>query len=174
MKTRYLLSLAFVMFTFLAFAQSEENKEEEVVTRPSDIKVADYDEFKNTSFDTYDESLKLKRNMTTLDTDIKGYAGVMKSVLTPKLLADLKAMVAVNDASAALKTKIASLDDKGKELAANAKKAGLKAPSATKNTNSSVSALGKSKNHIESITAMLATDMKLVKDELKARGEPVE
>jgi hypothetical protein len=153
----------------LAIAQ-----EEEKLKRPDDIKVTEYDEFKNTSFNTYDESLKLAQNVKVIDNDVKNYAGVMKSVLTPKLLNDFKALVAIKNSSEALRSTIASLDEKGKDLAANSKKAGLKAPAAGKNTKSSVAALDKSKAHLDNITDLLNADMKLLKDELKARGEPVE
>ena len=170
MKATNFLPVFLLIVSISAFAQDEE----EVLQRPADIKVSDYDEFKNTSFDTYDESRKLVRNVAVIDNDVKNYAGVMKSVLTPKLLDDLKALVAIKNSSEALSAKIASLDEKGKDLAANSKKAGLKAPAAGKNTNSSVSALNKSKGHLNTVTDMLNADMKLIKDELKARGEPIE
>jgi hypothetical protein len=168
MKAKFLF-FGLTLLTVSAFAQ-----EEEQLKRPADIKVADYDEFKNTSFDTYDESIKLSKNFEVIHNDVKNYAGVMKSVLTPKLHQDLKAIIAIKNASEALKTKIASLDEKGKDLAASSKKAGLKAPAAGKNTNSSVEALNKSKGHLNNVSSMLTDDMKLIKDELKARGEPVE
>jgi hypothetical protein len=171
MRSRFLLPIILLLFSVPVFSQ---DAQEEELKRPADIKVSDYDEFKNTSFDTYDESIKLKKNVTVLDTDIKNYAGVMKSVLTPKLLQDFKALVAIKNSTETLRAKIASLDEKGKDLAANSKKAGLKAPAAGKNTNSSVSALNKSKGHLDNVTDLLNADMKLLKDELKARGEPIE
>jgi hypothetical protein len=169
MKASILIPVFLLVLSFNAFAQDEEEPK-----RPADIKVADYDDFKNTSFDTYDESLKLRKNVAVIDNDVKNYAGVMKSVLTPKLHQDLKALVAIKNSSEALRTKIASLDEKGKDLAANSKKAGLKAPAAGKNTNSSVAALNKSRGHLDNIADLLNADMKIIKDELKARGEPVE
>ena len=61
MKTRFYLLLFYLVLVFPVLAQ-----EEEQLKRPADIKVTEYDEFKNTSFDTYDESLKLKKNMTVI------------------------------------------------------------------------------------------------------------
>jgi hypothetical protein len=169
MKPSMLLSAFMLLFSICSFAQDEEP-----LKRPSDIKVADYDEFKNTSFDTYDESVQLAKNVAIIDNDVKNYAGVMKSVLTPKLQKDLKALIEIKNSSEALRTKISSLDEKGKDLAANSKKAGIKAPAAGKNTNSSVAALNKSRSHLDNIGDLLNADMKLLKDELKTRGEPVE
>lgn len=168
---KFPILLICMLFSFPAVGQSEN---EEDVKRPPDIKVVDYDDFKNTSYDTYDESLKLKENLGVLDNDIKNYAGVMKSVLTPKLKEDLKALAVIRSSSETLKSKIVSLDEKGKSLAANSKKAGLKAPAAAKNTNSSVAVLGRSRSNLDNIMDMLQTDIKLIQDELKARGEPIE
>jgi hypothetical protein len=170
MKTNTLL-LCFILISGFAFAQDEKK---EVITRPADIKVSEYDNFKNTSFDTYDQSTKLKDNLTVIDKDVKNYAGAWKSVLTPKLTDDLKALLAIKNSGEALQSEIAGLDNQAKDLLSNAKKAGLKAPAATKNTNNSVSILNKSKENLTYILDLTQTDLKLIKDELKARGEPVE
>lgn len=170
MKIKAILFL--ILVTSVSVLAQEEKKEE--LKRPDNIKVAEYDNFKNTSFDAFAESAKLKDNLGVIDKDVKNYAGVMKSVLTPKLLDDLKAIVAIKSSGEALKTKIEGLDNQSKDLLENAKKAGLKAPAATRNTNDSVTALGKAKDNLKAVSDLINTDAKLIKDELKARGEPVE
>lgn len=167
MKSKMLTFAALLFLSGFAFAQDE-------VNRPSDIKVGEYDNFKNTSFDTFNESMKLKDNLNTIDKEVKSYAGVWKSILTPKLIENVKALVAIKDSGESLKSKIEGLEPQAKDLLNNAKKAGFKAPAATKNTNSSVSALSKSKDNLSYILDLANTDTKLIKDELKARGEPIE
>jgi hypothetical protein len=142
--------------------------------RPSDIKVAEYDAFKNNSFDLLTESTKLKDNVTAVDKDVKNYAGVIKTVEKGTLFKDLKSLKNIKDSGASLTKKVADIDNQSKDLLANAKKAGLKAPAATKNTKTSVTALDNAKGHLSSIKDLAESDIKLIQDELKSRGEPIE
>lgn len=164
--------LFFILLAATSVLAQEEKKDE--LKRPDNIKVPEYDNFKNTSFDALAESGKLKDNLAVIDKDVKNYSANMKSILTPKLMDDLKAIGAIKDSGGALKTKIEGLDNQSKDLINNAKKAGLKAPAATRNTNDSITALGKAKDNLKVVSDMVEADAKLIKDELKARGEKVE
>jgi len=168
MKTKVTLLFAFLFITGMTMAQDTPPE------RPSDISVSEFDNFKNTAFDSHGESTKLKDNVNTIDKDVKNYSGAMKAVTSGTLKKDLAALVGIKDQAASLSNKLATLDDQGKELLGNTKKAGFKAPAAAKNTNKAISAVNGAKDNINYITNIVTTDTKLIKDELQSRGEPVE
>jgi hypothetical protein len=166
-NTKHLLLILVSLISSFVLAQDPPQ-------RPSDIKVAEYDAFKNNAFDLLNESTKLKDNLSTVDKDVKNYAGVIKTVEKGTLFKDLKSLKNIKESGESLSKKIADIDDKSKDLLANAKKAGLKAPAATKNTKTSVTALDNAKGHLGSIKDLVTSDVKLIQDELKSRGEPIE
>lgn len=144
--------------------------------RPENMGVADFDSFKNNSFDILDESTKLKTEATRIDTDVKSYSAGLASVSVDKLKADLKAIRQVGQSSKELSTRIGSLDEQGKELLVSAKsvKPMTKSPAATNNTNKSIKGLDVSRKNLDQVTELVSTNTKLLTDELKKRGETVE
>jgi hypothetical protein len=146
------------------------------VKRPDNVGVGDFDAFKNTAFDTQDESIKLNTDTKKIDSEIKGYAGVLATLSVPKLKGDLEALRGISKSQKALREKLGSLDEKGKALLGSAKDVTpkLKAPAATNNTKKSISALDASRKNLDGVSGLLAENSKLLIDELKKRGETVE
>lgn len=170
-------SILFVMFTcifFLPGIMLAQDKED--VERPKDIGVSDFDNFKNTSFDIKDESATLKESVTHIDKEIKNYSGIINTIGVQKLKDDVKALYESQDAVKKLNEKIGKLDDQSKALLENAKNVSpkTKSLSATKNTDKSTKGLAIAKDDLKAVTNLLETDIKLINDELKARGEPIE
>lgn len=145
-------------------------------TRPGDIGESEFDNFKNSSFNVLEESTKLDANLKHIDSEIKEYSGVISTVSTDKIKGHYKALTGVKGEVETINSNIAGLDDKGKDMVANASKVTpkMKSIKATSNTKKAVEGLEFSKNNMKSITQMLQDDMKLLGDELKSRGEPIE
>jgi hypothetical protein len=167
MKKYTLILLTF--FVSAAFAQDP-------VKRPENIGIGDFDSFKNTAFDSQDESLDLNKNANKLDQEIKGYAGVLSTLSVPKLKGDLEALRGIHKSQKALREKIGSLDEQGKALVGKAKEVTpkLKVPQATGNTNKSIKALDATRKNLDGVTGLVTSNSKILIDELKKRGEKVE
>ena len=144
--------------------------------RPKNIGVSDFDNFKNSSFDVQEESASLKEDVTQIDNEIKQYSGVMNTIGVAKIKEDLKALKGSQKAVKVLSDKIGDLTPQGKTLLENAKdvKPKMKSVSATKNTNKSGKGLDIAKDDLKSVSGLLEADIKLLTEELKARGEPIE
>ena len=151
-------------------------QDKEDVERPKNIGVSDFDSFKNSSFDVKDESASLKKDVTHIDNEIKTYSGVINTIGVQKLKENFKALIGIQKAIKELTKEIGELDEQGKSLLENAKnvKPKTKSPSATKNTKKSIQGLDIAKDNIKVVTELLETDIKIISDELKARGEPIE
>ena len=166
------LTIAILIFALSPFVLSAQDDLE----RPKNIGVSDFDNFKNSSFDIKDESATLKESVTQIDNEIKNYSGVMNTISVEKIKTNLKALKDSKEAVATLTNRISSLDEKSKALLENAKnlKPKTKSIGATKNTNKSVKGLGIAKEDLKGVTDLLEADIKLLKDELTSRGEPIE
>ena len=172
MKKTYLIWLVLVIFIAAPmYAQNDKT-----LKRPNDIGNGEYDEFKNSSFNTYEESNKLNQNLTHIDTEIKEYSGVMSTVSSDKLKGHYRALTSIKGEVEALSANLSKLDEKGKSLVSNASNVTPKTKSlqATSNTKKSVESLEHSRKTINSILSIVQTDTKLIADELKSRGEPIE
>jgi len=165
-----------ITLLFLFFIGATALLAQDQVKRPDNIGVGDFDSFKNTAFDSQDESLKLNQDTKKIDTEIKGYAGVLSTISIPKLKDDLNALRGISKSQKALREKIGSLDEKGKALVGSAKDVTpkIKSPQATANTKKSISALDTARKNLDGVSSLLAEDSKLLMDELKKRGETVE
>lgn len=141
--------------------------------RPENIGVSDFDSFKNNSFDILDESTSLKNDASRIDKEVKNLGGVLTSLSVERLRQDYKSLKGINESTQALKEKIGSLDDQGKQLLESAKsvKPMTKSPAATSNTNKSLKGLENSRKNLESTTGLVTENMKLIANELKSRGE---
>jgi len=150
--------------------------QDKVPTRPSDIGESEFDNFKNSSFNVLEESTKLDANLKHIDTEIKEYSGVISTVSTDKIKGHYKALTGIKGEVETINSNIAELDDKGKDMVANASKVTpkMKSIKATSNTKKAVEGLEASKSNLKSITTMLQDDMKLLRAELESRGEPIE
>lgn len=171
MKNAYMLLLAVALMSAAPLFAQDKAPE-----RPADINESDFDNFKNSAFNIVDESSKLKRDLTHIDTEIKEYSGVMSTVSTEKIKGHYQALTGVSKEVQKVNANIAELDDKGKDMVANASKVTpkLKSVKATSNTKKAVEGLDFSKGNMASIAEMLKADTKLLADELKSRGEPIE
>ena len=151
-------------------------QEKKNVERPKNVGVSDFDSFKNSSFDIKDESATLKKNITHLDNEIKKYSGLINTIGVAKLKNDLKALRESSQAIKKLTEAIAKLDDQGKSMVENAKtiKPKTKSLGAVKNTNKSIKGLDFAKADLKSVTGLLENDLKVIIDELKKRGEPID
>ncbi len=169
-KLQFVLVLMSILFVFPLIAQ------EKTVSRPEDIGESEFDNFKNSSFNVMEESAKLKRDLTHIDNEIKSYGGVLSEVATDKLKGHYQALTGVKKEVEAVNSNIAELDDKGKDMVANASKVTpkMKSLKATANTKKSVEGLEVAKGNMAAIADMLKTDTQLIAEELKARGEPIE
>jgi seryl-tRNA synthetase len=151
-------------------------QEEKALKRPDNISVSNFDDFKNNAFDILEQSSKLKQDVTTLDTEIKNYAGVMSTLSAEKLKKDYNALRDMKRTSQTLTEKISELDNQGKDLLSSAKDVSPKTKSmgATSNTNKSVKGLDSAKKNLNAVATLLQTNSKLIVDELKKKGESVE
>ncbi|MBX2943329.1 MAG: hypothetical protein KF860_13380 [Cyclobacteriaceae bacterium] len=170
MKQAYMILLAVVMGSAPLFAQDK------APTRPADIGESEFDNFKNSSFNILEESTKLNANLKHIDEEIKEYSGVMSTVSVEKIKGHYKALTGVKGEVETINSNIVELDNKGKDMLANASKITpkMKSLKATANTKKSAEGLDSSKSNMKSIAQMLQDDMKLLGDELKSRGEPIE
>jgi hypothetical protein len=171
MKPRALLLalLAVVLLTRVVSAQDKPK-------RPGDISVSEFDTFKNTSFDIVDASHNLKNNVTTIDSEIKNYSGVINTVAPDKLKKDLAALKGSKKEAETLADRISKLADQGKEMVGKAKDVTPKMKSfdATSVTNKSIKGLDAAKGYIGEITTLVDNNVKLITEELKKRNEPIE
>ena len=165
-------SVTLVLFLISAAVAQNEDKPK----RPDNIGVGDFDSFKNSAFDTHDASANLNEDTKKIDTEIKGYSGIINTISIPKLKEDLAALRRINQSQKEIRQQLASLDDKGKSLLSSAAdvKPKLKAPAATNNTKKSIGALDATRKNLDGVSGLLTADAKLIIDELKARGEKVE
>lgn len=150
--------------------------QDKTVNRPADIGESEFDNFKNSSFNVLEESTKLKRDLTHIDDAIKSYGGVLSEVATDKLKGHYQALTGVKKEVEGVNSNIAELDDKGKDMVANASKVTpkMKSIKATANTKKSVEGLEIARGNMTAIADMLQNDTKLIAEELKSRGEPIE
>ncbi len=146
------------------------------VQRPKNMGNSDFDNFKNSAFDIKDESQSLKEGVTQIDNEVKNYSGVINTIGVDKLKNNLAALKESKEAVKTLNERIGVLDDQGKSMLDNAKtvKPKMKSISATKNTNQSIKGLNIAKGNLKDVGSILDEDIKLITDELKARGEPIE
>ena len=170
-----LIYFLFVL-TVIAAPQLTQAQDEKPPKRPDNVGAADFDTFKNSSFDILDQSAKLKTDATKIDTDVKAYAATLSNASLDKLKADFAAIKGVSKSSKELSEKIGALDEQGKSLLASAKDFSpkMKAPAVTSQTKKSISGLDFSKKNLESVSALVTTNTKLLSDELKKRGVAVE
>lgn len=171
MKKIQLVMLAFyLLLTAPLWAQDK------TINRPADIGESEFDEFKNSSFNVLEESTKLKRDLAHVDDEIKSYGGVLGEVATDKLKGHYQALTGIKKEVEGVNSNIAQLDDKGKDMVANASKVTpkMKSIKATANTKKSVEGLEVAKGNMKSIADMLKEDTQLIAAELKSRGEPIE
>lgn len=167
------------LFTLLAtglICSISLSAQDKTLSRPADIGESEFDSFKNSAFSVYEESTKLKRDLTHIDTEIKEYSGVMSTVSTEKIKGHYRALTGISKEVESVNANIAELDNKGKDMVTNASKVTpkMKSVKASSNTKKSMEGLDVSKNNLKSITDMLTADTKLLADELKSRGEPIE
>jgi len=127
------------IFLFACIAMPLMIMAQDDVSRPKNVGISDFDDFKNSSFDVREESASLNDNVSQLDSEIKNYSGVINTIGVDKLKKDLAALKGSKDAVKVLNDKIGDLDNDGKKMAENAKKVTpkMKSVSATKNTNQS-------------------------------------
>lgn len=126
MKKMFLL----VLVACLGFAVKGQEKEK-VLEKPKDIKVQEFDEFKNSSFNIYEKSMHYKK------------------------MADGEEGLTAEDLTGAkkLKSDVATLSKKADALLEKAKKVSpkTKSPAAIKNTKKSVDALNAAQKNLEYI-----------------------
>jgi len=146
------------------------------MNRPKDMGNSDFDDFKNSSFDIYDESFKLKQNVDHINKEVTEYSGIINTVGIDKLKNHYKALTETHSAIQELSQNIGELDEQSADMVSNAKDVSpkMKSLTATKNTNNSVKALGVAKDNLNAVRSTVESDIKLIKDELSARGEPIE
>ena len=175
MKKSFVFYILLSVFVSLGILQAQD-KEKKEVKRPKNIGVADYDNFKNNSFDILDESNSLQENVTHIDNEIKGYSGLINTIGVEKIKKNLAALKDSKSAAETLLKKIGELAETGKELLTNVKSVTpkTKSLSASKNTKSSISVLDTSKANVKGLSELLVADIKLITDELKSRGEVIE
>jgi hypothetical protein len=169
----------FIYFLFVLAVvapQLTQAQDEKPPKRPDNVGASDFDTFKESSFDILDESAKLKTDATKIDTDVKAYAATISNASLEKLKADFSAIKGVSKSSKELSAKIGVLDEQGKSLLASAKDFSpkMKAPAVTNNTKKSISGLDFSKKNLDVVSGLVATNSKLLADELKKRGQTVE
>ena len=175
MKKSFVFYILLSVFVSLGILQAQD-KEKKEVKRPKNIGVADYDNFKNNSFDILDESNSLQENVTHIDNEIKGYSGLINTIGVEKIKKNLAALKDSKSAAETLLKKIGELAETGKELLTNVKSVTpkTKSLSASKNTKSSISVLDTSKANVKGLSELLVADIKLITEELKSRGEVIE
>lgn len=168
MKTLNLVALLTLVLTFSIHAQD--------IEEPKDIGVAEYDDFKNSSFDIMKESATLNKSATTIDNEVKSYSGVMNTISIDKLKQNYKALKEGTEAVGTLSEELAELNGKSQDVLSSAKniKPKMKSVGAVKNTNKSIQALDASKADLSATKELLSNNMKLIGDELKSRGEMIE
>jgi hypothetical protein len=171
-KSIYLL---FVLAILVA-PQVSQAQDEKEPKRPENIGVSDFDTFKNSSFDIFDESGQLKTDAAKVEASVKTYAATPSSATLEKLKEDYQALRGISKSSKELTDKIGSLDTEGKSLLTSAKNVSprTKSPVATKNTNTSIKGLNAAKKNLESVSTIVTTNTKVVADELKKRGVEIE
>ena len=168
-KITSLMMIALFILPMLTIAQDE-------VKRPKNIGVADFDNFKNSAFDIQEESSTLRSSVEQIDGEVKNYSGTINTIGIDKLKSNYSALKDSKGAVATITQRLTQLDDQSKSLLEKAKnfKPKMKSISATKNTNASIQGLGKAKEDLKAVGTLLDEDIKIISDELKSRGEPIE
>lgn len=169
-------NLFFTVLILSSLATASLLAQDKTVSRPGDIGDSEFDNFKNNSFNVLEESTKLKNDLKTIDDEVKSYSGIMSTIATDKIKGNYKALTGIRKEVESVNANISELDDKGKDMVENAGKVTpkMKSIKATANTKKSVEGLEIAKGNLKSITDMLQEDTRLLADELKSRGEPIE
>jgi len=123
--------------------------------RPENVGDADFDNFKNSSFDTYYNVGKLDENLQKVETNLIAYKKDTKNIDYNSLRSDIKSLNEINQALPALQTEVTSLKGKSESMVKNAKsfKPVTKAPKAVKNTDKAVKALDAANDRLKILTA---------------------
>jgi hypothetical protein len=172
MKTS-ILFLCILALTSTVFAQTD--KKEKPLKKPNDIGVADFDSFKNTSFDILTNADRLKADTKRIDDAVRQYP-TMTGLSVERIKGDYNAVKRLKVETTELTNKIPELDNQGKQLVENAKNVTpkLKSIDAVGNTKDSIKALDKAKVSLNDTATLLDTNLKIITDELKARGEKLD
>jgi hypothetical protein len=159
---------------FVVLVYQSVSAQDDTPKRPENIGVSDFDTFKNNSFDIMDESAKLKKDATRIDSEMKG--GVLAGVSVEKLKQDYKALKGISTSSQALSDKITQLNDQGKQMLENAKNVNpkFKAPAATSSTNKSIKGLDTARKNLDATSDLVKNNISLLANELKSRGETID
>ena len=122
--------------------------------RPANVGNADFDNFKNSSFDIYYNSHKLDQNLKTIEGNLVKYADDKKNINFESLRKDILALNKISESSKKLSKDLKALDDKSKSMVENATKfkPRTKAPKAIKNTDESVKALDDAKDTLKRVS----------------------
>jgi hypothetical protein len=170
-KTVYLLIVIFSLFIASinqAVAQSVDKYGD--LERPNDLGNADFDNFKNSSFDIYFNVGKLDENLKKVETNLVEYKKDKSNINVVSLKNDIVSLNNIGASLIKLQTETADLKGKSEKMIKDAKNftPKLKAPKAVSNTNKSVTALDKANDKtkvlIDNQKLALATAKELLGD----------
>ena len=152
MKTKrtfqFLVALLGVSFFFISTTNAQTlDSYGDGLKRPASIGVGDFDNFKNSSFDTYFNVCKLDKNLAKVEENLIAYKKDKDNIDIKSLRDDVRALNEINEAVPGLKSELKQLKGQGETMVKNAKnvKPKMKAPKAIRNTKKSVEALDKAK-----------------------------
>jgi hypothetical protein len=165
--------LTFLFFLlFIAFV----NGQDKPPKNPDNVGVAEFDTFKNNSFEIMNQSIRADSDIMRIDNEVKTYAGVMSQVNKDKLTKNYKAIMELNKYRKTLVTRVGELDDQGKAVLSSAKSFSPKTKSLTavSNTNKALKALDLSRKHLTNSAVLMKSNAEILSKELATRGEKVE
>jgi len=168
MKILTLLTTIILSSVFSTYAQD--------VQKPKNINISEFDDFKNASFGVQEDSGTLLESITTVESEIQNYSGVMNTMGIEKLRNNYKALKDGVTSSADLSKRLTELTGQSSALMKKAKSAKpmTKRPAAAKNTQQSMKALDVGKGNLTQIQEKLSTNIGLLATEMTSRGELIE
>lgn len=166
-KSIYLL-LAVMSFVYLGISQANAQNDDKYgdLERPENLGNADFDNFKNSSFDIYYNVGKLDENLKKVETNLVEYKKDKSNINIASLKSDIQSLNEINESVVKLQKETATLKDKSETMVKEAKnfKPAMKAPKAVGNTNKSVTALDKANDRLKVLAENQKTAMATAKE----------
>jgi len=164
-----LLSFLVILVLSTAFAVGQSTSEEaKKLKNPKNCGVAQYDEFKNSSFGLLSELLKTETNYEGLKTDIAGFKSGEKDITINAVKGDISKFKKLKKSLESMDERVVALTDDGNELLKDARnvKPVTKVKAATDNTKKSLKAVDYSKKMIDELTGQVSSDIEYLSEQL--------
>ena len=167
MKSLLSVLVIISLSAFIAAGQST-SEEAKKLKNPKDCGVAQYDDFKNSSFSLLSELLKTETNYDGLKADIAGFKNGEKEMTVENIKGDISKFKKLKKSLESMDERVISLTNDGNDLLKDATnvKPVTKVKAATDNTKKSMKAVDYSKKMVDELTVQVSSDIEYLTEQL--------